>query len=91
MLARVRAEVATAAGPDGRLEPERVVALPYLDATIKESLRVYPIVPAALRKAKRAMKVGGTPCPRRSGPSAFSSARSMRDALEAARWLGLDD
>jgi cytochrome P450 len=63
VLARLGAEVATAAGPDGRLEPERVVALPYLDATLKESLRLCPIVPAVVRKAKRTMKVGGITVP----------------------------
>ncbi|HWO18039.1 MAG TPA: cytochrome P450 [Kofleriaceae bacterium] len=63
VLARVRAEVATAAGPDGRLEPERVAALPYLDATIKESLRVCPIIPMLVRKATRALKVGGVTVP----------------------------
>jgi cytochrome P450 family 110 len=63
VLARVRAEVATAAGPDGRLEPERVVALPYLDATIKESLRVCPIIPIVVRKATRALTAGGVTVP----------------------------
>ncbi len=63
VLARLRAEVATAAGPDGRLEPERVVALPYLDATLKESLRLWPIVPVVVRKAKRTMTIGGVTVP----------------------------
>jgi cytochrome P450 family 110 len=42
-------------GPDRR--PERVEALPFLDAVIKESLRVRPVVPIVSREAVRPVQM----------------------------------
>ncbi|MGH7435647.1 MAG: cytochrome P450, partial [Polyangiaceae bacterium] len=54
LIARLREEIATAGG-----EPERIVKLPLLDATVKESLRLQPIVPVVARVLKQPMRIGG--------------------------------
>lgn len=69
-LAAARAEL-DAAFPDGNVDPARVRKLPYLDAAIKESMRLSPIAPAVGRtltgplSLTRAEVPGGTivwPC-----------------------------
>src|SRR5207248_165758 len=62
VLARVRAELATVVG-GGALEPDHVRRLDYLDATIKETLRLNPIVPLVGRMLKQPMRIGGTSLP----------------------------
>lgn len=42
----------------GELEPERVNKLELLDATVRETLRLVPVVPLVGRVLKRAMKLG---------------------------------
>ncbi len=44
-------------------DPERVAALPYLDATIKEILRMRPVVPVVGRVLKRPYSLGGHDLP----------------------------
>jgi cytochrome P450 len=59
LVARLRDEIATAAG-----DPERIAKLPLLDATVKESLRLQPIVPVVGRLLKQPMRIGGMDLPR---------------------------
>jgi cytochrome P450 len=53
LVAKLRDEIATAGG-----DPERIARLPLLDATVKESLRLQPIVPLVARMLKRRMRIG---------------------------------
>ncbi len=59
LVARLREEIATAAG-----DPERIAKLALLDATVKESLRLQPIVPVVGRLLKQPMRIGGMDLPR---------------------------
>lgn len=45
------------------VSPEAVLQLPYLDAVVKETLRVLPPAHVTAREAPRDMNVGGTPPP----------------------------
>jgi cytochrome P450 len=60
---KLRAEVETARGKDGALDVAAVHKLEYLDAVIKESLRLTPIVPDVVRKLTRPMMVAGYELP----------------------------
>ena len=42
----------------GSIDPEHVAALLYLDATVKEVLRIAPIFPFVLRRLTRSMRLG---------------------------------
>jgi cytochrome P450 len=53
LVDRLRAELATAGG-----DPERIVKLPLLDATVKESMRLQPIIPLVARVLKKPMRIG---------------------------------
>jgi cytochrome P450 len=59
--ARLRAEVDEAGGLNAT--PERIVALPYLDATIKEVLRSRPVIPAVGRVLQKPEVIGGYAMP----------------------------
>jgi cytochrome P450 len=59
---RLREEVDAAGGMDAR--PEKIAALPYLDATIKEVLRLRPVVPAVGRFLQKPMTIGGFDFPK---------------------------
>jgi cytochrome P450 family 110 len=54
---KLRAELHQVAGT-GPLAPEQVNRLEYLDATLKETLRLVPVAPAVGRVLQRPMKVG---------------------------------
>jgi cytochrome P450 len=58
LVARLREEIATAGG-----EPERIAKLPLLDATVKESMRLQPIVPLVARLLKKPMRIGDLDLP----------------------------
>jgi cytochrome P450 len=62
VLAALRAELARVAG-DGPVEPPHVGALEYLDAVIKETARLNPVVPNVGRKLQVPMRVGGHDLP----------------------------
>ena len=56
---RLRSELAGAGSGD--LDPERIQALPYLDAVVRESLRLCPIIPLVGRVLKEDATLGGYP------------------------------
>ena len=60
VYARLREEV-RALGRDP--DPERLAALPYLDATVKETLRTRPVVPVVGRVLKKPLRLGGYDLP----------------------------
>ncbi len=62
VLERVRAELATVAGGEG-IRAEHVGRLEYLDATIKETLRLHPVIPDVGRMLQRPMRIGGWDLP----------------------------
>lgn len=53
----------TAAEREGPLTPERIAKLEFLDAVVRESLRMQPIVPLVGRVLQRPMRVGGVELP----------------------------
>ncbi len=61
-LARVHAELERVVGA-GPMAPEHVVQLEYLEATIKETMRLNPIVPAIGRALSRPIRIGGHDLP----------------------------
>ena len=61
---KLEAELDTVLG-GGRLEPQHLPKLEYLDATIKETLRLRPIVPVVARTVmKDGFTLGGRPIPK---------------------------
>jgi len=65
-MARAQAEVDDACGA-GALAPERLAALPWLGATLKEATRLYPPVAVLMtRRATRAIELGGYELPART-------------------------
>lgn len=61
-LKKVRSEIQQVAG-DGPVEPEHISRLRYLDAAIKETLRLNPIVPIVGRRLRSAMRLGSRQLP----------------------------
>ena len=59
VLGELRDELDRAGGGDA-LEQARIVALPYLDATVKEVLRIAPIFLFTMRRLTRPMRLGKT-------------------------------
>jgi cytochrome P450 len=60
VLERLRAEIADV----GELTPQRVQALPYLDATVREALRLCPVIPIVGRVLAEDATVGGWDLPK---------------------------
>ena len=58
VLAELRREIEGAAADD--LDQARVISLPYLDATVKEVLRIAPIFLFTMRRLTRPMRLGKT-------------------------------
>ncbi|HKU40867.1 MAG TPA: cytochrome P450 [Polyangiales bacterium] len=58
---RLRAELDAAGGAE--LAPDKLAALPYLDATIKEVLRLRPVVPVVGRILQKPATIGGYDLP----------------------------
>jgi cytochrome P450 len=61
VYAKLREELDGIGGLDA--SPERIAALPYLDATIKEVLRLRPVVPVVGRVLKQPITLGGYELP----------------------------
>ena len=62
VLEKLRTEVRDAAG-DGPLELRHVAELEYLDATIKETARLTPILPIVARRLEEPTSIGGHELP----------------------------
>ena len=62
VVVRLREELATIVG-DGPIAPEHVQRLEYLDAVVKESLRLNPVVPDVGRLLTRPMRIAGCDLP----------------------------
>ena len=58
-LSRLRAELQDAKGPGDSVSPDRVRKLPYLDAVIMESMRLFPIFPVTARQLLQPRVVAG--------------------------------
>ncbi|MFO0762255.1 MAG: cytochrome P450 [Byssovorax sp.] len=63
VLRKLRAEIETARTAAGDLDLGALARLPYLDAAIKEVLRIRPVIPAVGRRLKAPMKLGGYDIP----------------------------
>lgn len=94
VLARIVAELAEVA-PDKRIQPEQLARLEYLDATIKEALRLRPVIPVVARKTKAKVVLGGYEIPPGTMivPSVYSTHRRADlypepDAFKPERFLG---
>lgn len=59
--ARLCAEIEAAGGPE--LAPDAAAQLPYLDATLRETLRLDPILPIVVRRLTRPARVGSLDLP----------------------------
>jgi cytochrome P450 len=92
LAAELRAEIATL-GPDP--EPDAIAALPLLDATCTETLRLHPILPDVARRLRAPMKLGRYSLP--AGTGIGVSTRPLHtnprlypnpNAFDAKRFLG---
>jgi len=85
-----------AALDDGPATMDRIGALPLLDGTIKEAMRLFPPVPLMMRKATRPTMLGAEPVARGEGVliSALTINRDASvypdpDRFEPGRWAGI--
>lgn len=60
---RLRAEIAAIPAAGGAPDPTALAAAPYLDAVVKEVLRLRPIVPDVVRRLSRPMTLAGRDLP----------------------------
>lgn len=59
MFAKVRKEVSTIVGEDGKIQEDKLLDLPYLQAVIKETMRIHLSVPLlAPHKTEKEVKLG---------------------------------
>jgi cytochrome P450 len=63
VLARLRAECESVFGSAGELDSSRVPELRYVDAVIRETMRLYPISVGVMRRLKQPMTIGGAALP----------------------------
>jgi cytochrome P450 len=93
LAAELRAEL-DALGPSP--EPEAIAALPLLDATCTETLRLHPIVPDVTRRLRRPLKLGPYMVPAGMGVAVTTCTMHMSPALypratefDGKRFLGV--
>ena len=58
VLARLDAELATARAPDGTIDVDALTRLEYLDAVLKEAMRLRPILPDVVRRVETPFRLG---------------------------------
>jgi cytochrome P450 len=92
---RLREEVRSVNGGT-EADPERLAALPYLDATVKEVLRLRPVVPVVGRVLKKAFTIGGYDLPAGTtvAPCIYLAQRNPKvypepDEFRPERFLGV--
>lgn len=87
VLGRLTEEI-TRAHPEGSLDPARVAELPLLDAVVRETLRLQPVIPIVGRFLTRPTRVGGWDLP--EGALVFASIHLAHRRPEAfpdpSRW-----
>jgi len=90
---RLRDEVRTCGDAPA---PEQLAALPYLDATVKEVLRLRPVVPLVGRVLKKDTRLGGYDMPAGTavGACIYLAHRNPNvypepDQFKPERWLGV--
>jgi len=92
--ARLREEVRAIGGADA--EPERIAALPYLDATIKEVMRLRPVLPVVGRVLQKPYRLAGYDLPAGAavGACIYLAQRNPDvydepNAFRPERWIGV--
>jgi cytochrome P450 len=82
-----------ALGPDA--EPDAIAALPLLDATCSETLRLHPIVPDVARRVLAPMELGEWSVPKRGGVAVVTALLHANpdlyprpEVFDARRFLG---
>jgi cytochrome P450 len=77
-------------------EPEKLAALPYLDAVVKEALRLRPVIPVVGRVLQKDVRIGGYDLPKGTGVGAciYLAHRNPDvypdpDAFKPERFLGV--
>ncbi|MFO0576321.1 MAG: cytochrome P450 [Polyangia bacterium] len=88
LWARLVAELAGAVGRGG-VDWERVLALPLLDATVREVLRLHPIFPATFRDLRQPLRILGheLPAGTRVVPCIYLAQRRPDAVPEPERFL----
>jgi len=72
----LRRELAAVVGA-GRVSPDDVAKLEYLDGVVKETLRLNPVIPDVMRLVKRPVRIGGLDLPAGVGvaPNIYAAHR----------------
>jgi cytochrome P450 len=85
---RLEEEIATAADTDG-LDPMKLARLPLLDATVRETMRLQPVVPIVGRVLQQPMRLLGREFPAGTNvaPSMYLAHRRPSVYAEPARFL----
>jgi cytochrome P450 len=95
VVARIRSELGRVVGI-GDLEPEHVAKLEYLDAVVKESARLHPVLPEVGRELEAPARIGGVDLP--AGVTATAAVYLVHrrpdlwrepERFEPERFLGL--
>jgi cytochrome P450 len=93
--AKLLAEVLDAARADGGLTPERIAKMEYLDAVIREAMRLRPVIPLVGRVLQRTTTVAGYELPAgfAVAPSVYLTQRNAAvwgdaEAFRPERFVG---